>query len=258
MDHAKLSLAIIGVQKASTTALALYLNQHPDIYFPPIKETHFFRRPLTPDGPADRDIALLNQRYVETPKHARLADGTPIYIYWPHALKLLKAHNPDIKVIISLRHPVERAYSAWSMERRRGREPLSFSDAIRSGRTRVQDAPFGVHNIYSYVERGFYAEQLRRVFQVFEKDQIFILRSDQVDADTVQMHDLQRFLGLEPIAFEKLESNVNPSSLPMQPGVEDDFDYLQMLYSDDLAQLADMVEFDISDWAIAPSHQKVT
>lgn len=258
MDDAKLSLAIIGVQKASTTALALYLNQHPDIYFPPIKETHFFRRPLTPDGPADRGIALLNQRYVEAPRDAHLADGTPIYIYWPHALELLKAHNPDIKIIISFRHPVERAYSAWSMERRRRREPLSFPDAIRSGRARVQDAPFGVHNIYSYVERGFYARQLRRVFQLFVKDQIFIVRSDQVDADTVQMHDLQRFLGLEPIAFEKLESNVNPSSLPLQPGLESDFDYLQTLYSDDLAQLTDMVEFDISDWTIAPSHQKVT
>lgn len=257
MNNAKLGLAIIGVQKASTTALALYLNQHPDIHFPPIKETHFFRRPLTPDGPADRDIALLNQRYVEAPRDAHLADGTPIYIYWPHALELLKAHNPDIKIIISLRHPVERAYSAWSMERRRGREPLNFSDAIRSGRARVQDAPFGVHNIYSYVERGFYAEQLRRVFQLFEKDQVFILRSDQVHAETEVIHDLQRFLDLEPIAFEKLESNVNPSSLPMQPGLEDDFDYLQTLYSDDLAQLTDMVELDISDWTIAPSHQKV-
>jgi hypothetical protein len=252
MADIQLSLAIIGVQKASTTALALYLNQHPKIFFSPVKETHFFRRPLTRDGPAERDITLLNQRFVEAPEGALLADGTPIYIYWPHALDLLKAHNPDLKLIISLRHPVERAYSAWSMERRREREPLSFSEAIRSGRARVQAAPFGVHNIYSYVERGFYAEQLARVFERFDRDQIFVLRSDQVAAAHPAMQAVQSFLGLNPIALETIADNVNPSSLPAGSGLQDDFDYLQHLYQDDLARLSDMIELDISDWATAP------
>ena len=248
----QLTLAIIVVQKASTTALALYLNQHPKIYFPPIKETHFFRRPLTEDGPEDRDLALLYRRFVDAPESALLADGTPIYLYWPHALDLLKAHNPDLKLIISLRHPVERAYSAWSMERRREREPLSFSDAIRSGRTRVQDAPFGVHNIYSYVERGFYADQLARVFKRFDHNQVFILRSDQVAAAHPIIQDLQSFLGLDPIALEEIADNVNPSSLPAAAELQADFDYLQQLYQEDLARLSDMIELDISDWATAP------
>ena len=248
----QLNLAIIGVQKASTTALALYLNQHPKIYFPPIKETHFFRRPLTEQGPAGRDVGRLTQRFTDAPDGSILGDGTPIYIYWPHALELLKAHNPQIKLIISLRHPVERAYSAWSMERRREREPLSFSDAIRSGRARVQDAPFGVHNIYSYVERGFYADQLARVFGLFHRDQVFIMRADQVTAANPIMRSLQSFLDLEPIRFQAINDNVNPSSLPSAPGLREDFTYLQELYQEDLARLADMIDIDISDWATVP------
>lgn len=252
MDDVQLSLAIIGAQKASTTALALYLNQHPKIYFPPIKETHFFRRPLTPDGPGDRDPELLNQRYVDAPEGSLLADGTPIYMYWPHALPLLKAHNPNMKLIVSLRHPALRAYSAWSMERRREREDLSFSAAIREGRRRVATAPFGVHNIYSYVERGFYAQQLHRVFESFDPEQVFIMRSDQISAGDEQMQALQTFLDVEPIDFDPIAENVNPSSLAAPEGLDEDFAYLQDLYREDLASLSDMLDVDISDWFSAP------
>ena len=252
LTDVQLSLAILGVQKASTTALAQYLGQHPKIYFPPIKETHFFRRPLTPDGPAPRNPDLLNQRFIEAPADALLADGTPIYMYWPHALDLLKAHNPDLKLIISLRHPVERAYSAWSMERRRKRETLTFSAAIREGRARVRDAPFGVHKIFSYVERGFYAQQLKRVFALFDRDQVFVLRADAVSSESPVMTKLQSFLGVMPIQLQPIKDNVNPSSLPATAELEADFAFLQDLYSDDLVVLRDMLEFDISDWMTAP------
>ncbi len=252
MENVQLSLAIIGAQKASTTALAQYLNQHPDIYFPEVKETHFFRRPLTADGPIDRDPELLNRRFVDAPRDCLYADGTPIYLYWPHAISLLKEHNPQMKLIVSLRHPVMRAYSAWSMERRREREPLSFSAAIREGRSRVTNAPFGVHNIYSYVERGFYAQQLSRVFEIFDPAQVFILRSDQVSAQDEKMQALLAFLGVNAVEFEPIEENVNPSSLAAPAGLEDDFTFLQDLYREDLVSLSDMLDIDISDWFSVP------
>jgi hypothetical protein len=255
MADAQLSLAVIGAQKASTTALALYLQQHPEIYFPPIKETHFFRRPLTPDGPMERDISLLNDRFTDAPADSLLADGTPIYLYWPHAISLLKAHNPDMKLVVSLRHPAIRAFSAWSMERRRQREPLNFSAAIREGRSRVADAPFGVHNIYSYVERGFYAKQIERVFEVFEPEQVFVIRSDQVSAQDQRMKDLLGFLEVGAIEFAQIDENVNPSSLVPTEGLQDDFAYLQDLYSEDLGSLCDMIDVDISDWLSVPKVQ---
>lgn len=252
MDNVQLSLAVIGAQKASTTALALYLNQHPEIYFPPIKETHFFRRSLTTSGPADRDPELLNRRFVDAPLDSLYADGTPIYLYWPYSVSLLKAHNPDMKLIVSLRHPAIRAYSAWSMERRRDRDPLSFSDAIREGRNRVKNAPFGVHSIYSYVERGFYAQQLRNVFEVFDPAQVFVMRSDQVSAQDQQMQALLAFLGVDAIEFEQIVDNVNPSSLIATEGLQNDFAYLQDLYREDLDLLSDMIDINISNWLSVP------
>ncbi|MEM7491940.1 MAG: sulfotransferase [Pseudomonadota bacterium] len=243
-----LDFAIIGAQKASTTALAAYLNQSEDLYLPPKKETHFFKRQLAPEGPSHRNIAALDRFFKGAPDRALLGDATPIYLYWPYSLDLLKAHNPDIKLIISLRHPVLRAYSGWSMERRREREPLSFSDAIRAGRERVSSSPFGVHHVYSYVERGFYAEQLAKLFALFDEDQVFIMRSDQVVADDPKMRELCKFLGLDDIVFTPITQNIHQSSLRNDTFLTADFDYLQALYLDDLSSLKTMVNIDITDW----------
>lgn len=247
-----MDFAIIGVQKASTTAIADYLRQCPPIYLPSEKETHFFRRPLTSGGPMGRDIGKLEARFVNAPTDAILGDATPIYTYWPFSLELLKQHNEQIKLIVSLRHPVLRAYSGWSMERRRGREPLSFSEAIRGGRSRVSNAPFGVHHIHSYVERGFYASQVERIFQLFRRDQAFFLRSDQVKPGHAKMANLQSFLGLTPKALVEIKGNINPSSLPPSEDLGVDFHYLQGVYQRDLEELSQMVDIDISDWIAGP------
>jgi len=248
----QLSFAIIGVQKASTTALAQYLGQHPSLYIPAEKETHFFKRDLAARGPLDKDLTTFTDRFVSAPPDALLGDATPIYFYWPYSLELLKAHNPEIRLILSLRHPVMRAYSAWSMEKRRDREPLDFSSAIRDGRRRVTDAPFGVHHIYSYVERGFYAAQLERLFAQFDRRQIFVLRADQVTPSHPQMTDIQKFLGLEPVSLDPISGNIHPSSLPPQDTLEADFAYLQDVFQHDLDRLSTMIEIDISDWIQGP------
>lgn len=248
MMQRPLDFAIIGAQKASTTALAAYLNQSDDLYLPQKKETHFFKRQLTPEGPSHRNIAALEQFFKDAPDRALRGDATPIYLYWPYSLDLLKAHNPDIKLIISLRHPVLRAYSGWSMECRRKREPLRFSEAIRIGRERVSTSPFGVHHVYSYVERGFYADQLAKVFALFDKDQVFIMRSDQVVADDPKMRELCKFLGLADIVFTPITQNIHKSSLQNDTPLAADFDYLQALYLDDLRSLKTMIDLDITDW----------
>ena len=246
----KLDFAIIGAQKAGTTALAQFLSQHDRLYFPPSKETHFFRR--SPERLSDRPISHLLRHFKNAPPNSLLGDATPIYLYWPNSVELLQAHNRNMKLIITLRHPVARAFSGWSMERRRKRETLSFSDAIRIGRERVLSAPGGVHLIYSYVERGFYAEQIARVFKYFDRDQVFVMRSDDIDAARPILTNVQKFLGIEPKLLSPIIYNVNPSSLPVGPELEDDFRYLQTLYSEDIARTSELVDVDLSDWLVSP------
>ena len=253
MSNLKLDFAIVGVQKAGTTALANYLGQHPGVFLPPTKETHFFRRPPRVGGPEDRPFEHLTRHYDTARPGQLLGDATPIYLYWPHALDLLRDHNPDLRLIVSLRHPVVRGWSAWSMERRRGRETLSFSDAIRHGRQRVADAPHGVHLIYAYVERGFYSAQIERLLSLFPRQQVLFLRNDEIAPGSPVLQRLQAFLGLDPIRLTPITENVNPSSLDPSEAEREDFAYLQELYADDIRLTGELTGLDLSDWSDVPA-----
>lgn len=245
-----LDFAIAGVQKAGTTALAQYLGQNPEIYLPPVKETHYFRRPPSAGPPDDRPFFHLTRHYTNAPSGALLGDATPVYLYWPNALELLQAHNPSLRIVVSLRHPVARAYSAWSMQVRRGRESMSFGEAIRAGRERVRQSPLGVSLFYSYVERGFYSSQMAHLYSLFPKAQVFVLRSDDIRADSRVLRDLQSFLGAKPYPLTPLVENVQPGSLPASPGLAAEFDYLQRLFEDDMQQTSSLTGLDLSDWLV--------
>ena len=253
-SHKKIDFIIGGAQKAGTTALALYLKQNPKVYLPHSKELHLFRRWPGKYGPSE---AAIQDKYKGVDKTLLWGDATPVYLYWPQSLNMAYAHNPRMKVIITLRHPAERAYSAWSMEIRRGRETLSFSDAIRIGRERVKQSQSGVHLIYSYVERGFYAQQIRHLLSIFDRKNVFFLRSDSINADNPVMERLQNFLGVDPIQFQQINSNVFPSSLTSSDStIEDDMHYLQNIYARDMEKLTDLTGLSFDDWLEAPPKPK--
>ena len=245
-----IQFAIAGVQKAGTTALAKYIDQHEDLYLPPTKELHIFRH-----SPATKEQLAFGvaDKYQTAPRGKLWGEATPLYMYWPNSLSLMACHNPNMKIIVSLRHPVTRAYSAWSMEQRRGRETESFSYCIREGRRRVADAPGGVHLRYSYVERGFYAGQICRLFSIFPRPQIFFIRSDHINANHPRLQDLLDFLEVERHQFTEIKGNIFPSSLENSPkNLTDDFAYLQSLYADDLSQLSDLTSLDVTGWCAGP------
>lgn len=242
----KIDFLIAGAQKSGTTALAAYLDQHPGIYIPPTKELHLFRRWPGRYGPSQSEI---DKKFTDAPKGKLLGEATPIYMYWPQSPEMISYHNPDMKIIISLRHPVLRAYSAWSMEVKRGRETLPFREAIREGRQRVVKAKGGVHLIYSYVERGFYGRQMEKLLSVFPKSQIYVMRSEWVQAEHGALLEIFPFLGLSEISFKPLNKNVFPSSIQDDSkALAADFAYLQDLYMDDMKNLEAQTGIDFQDW----------
>lgn len=189
---------VIGAQKAGTTALARYLARHPEIAIARGKEAHFFDDE-TVDWARPR-YDRLHSKFDMSAGGMLRGDVTPIYIYWPRAIERLHAYNPEARVIVCLRHPAFRAFSHWRMERGRGSEELSFEEATgERGRARVARAPGGVHRVHSYVERGLYARQIRRLLGIFPREQVHFLRScalwSQVEPT---LADVARFLGISP------------------------------------------------------------
>jgi hypothetical protein len=135
----RLEFILAGAQKSGTTALHYCLSRHPNITMGDQQEIHFF----------DNDALFVSEvDYEELHKHYPLlgpstiaGDCTPSYIYHKPAVERIWKYNPESKLLILLRNPVDRAFAHWNMQRFRGREPLDFFDAVREEKTRIAGAP---------------------------------------------------------------------------------------------------------------------
>lgn len=228
------NFVICGVQKGGTSALHDYLSDSPDVAFADVKEVHFFD-----DEEVDwshPDYGPYHARYsVDVAKKA-YGDATPIYVFWPHALERIRAYNPQMKVILLLRDPVERAWSHWRMEFARGVEHNPFSYCIRQGRWRnFTTHPWGHHREFSYVERGYYGEQVERLLSVFNREQVLIATSERLLRSPQEcITDICKFLEVEP-----------PSVITRREvHVGADIDYGAHLTVEDRAFLRDIYAFD--------------
>ncbi|MFL5295269.1 MAG: sulfotransferase family protein [Phenylobacterium sp.] len=237
MTDQRIAFLIAGVQKAGTTALFDYLGEEPGVSLSTVKEVHFFD---------DETRDWLRPDYEAYHAHFPPFDGrprgeaTPIYLYWPNSLERILAYHPDVRLIVLLRDPVERAWSHWRMEFARGAEQRPFAWCIRQGRQRLFEAePWGFHREFSYVERGFYGEQLERLFALFPRKQVLVLRAEDLQAEPgAALAAVRGFLGL-PAGASPARRAVHVGR-DMEYGAEltaEDADFLGDVYARDQAKL---------------------
>jgi hypothetical protein len=238
---------VIGAQKAGTTALFDYLSEEPGLAVSDVKETHFFDdESLDWERP---DYDLYHRRFPAADGRLRL-EATPIYVYWPNCLERIRAYNPAARLILALRDPVERAWSHWRMEYARGAEGLAFARCIREGRQRLFAAePWGHHREFSYVERGFYGEQVERVLGLFPRDQLLVLKAEDLQAAPGEALARARdFLGLGARSTPDLPRRVHVGR-EMDYGstlTAEDAEFLRGIYAADMDRLKALtgVSFD--------------
>jgi hypothetical protein len=233
----RVAFLIAGVQKGGTTALFDYLAEEPGLALSAVKETHFFDDEAR-DWAAP-DYGAYHAQFGPFDGRPR-GEATPIYTYWPGSLERIAAYNPAMKLIVVLRDPVERAWSHWRMEYARGAETRPFAWCIREGRQRLFDAdPWGFDREFSYVERGYYGEQMERLFGLFPRDQVLVLRSDDLRRDPgPALAAVRALLGLPPgAAPAPRDAHVGRE---MDYGGEltaEDSEWLRRIYARDQARL---------------------
>ncbi|MGH8773897.1 MAG: sulfotransferase family protein [Jiangellaceae bacterium] len=201
---------VIGAQRSGTSSLFRYLGAHPDVAASFRKEVEYFSR-----------RADLGERWYRAHFALRIGrpklgfEATPDYLFHPLAPSRAAALVPDARLVVLLRDPVARAWSHHQHMVRLGYETLAFAAALAAEEERCAEdlARLAVepdHDAkallrYSYAARGLYAEQLRRWFAHFPRDQFLILPSEDFFADTPRTFaTILDFLGLrrwEPPAF---------------------------------------------------------
>jgi hypothetical protein len=244
----KVSFLIVGAQKGGTTALDTYLRPHPQICMAERKEAHYFDEDslFSSNG---RLMDHTSYHALFNPKREKrvLGEATPIYMYWWEAPKRIWQYNPQMKLIALLRDPIDRAYSHWNMEHARKADMLPFGEAIRSEVVRRRERLPSQHRVFSYVDRGFYLEQLRRLWAFFPRDQVLVLKSDDLQrnpADTLrQVHE---FIGVECQHPEQMEKvHVGSYIAPMD---DSDRAYLRTIYEYEIRSLERALGWDCSGW----------
>ncbi len=240
----RVNFLIVGAQKSGTSALDKYLRDHPEVQLANKKEVHFF------DQEANFSDTVDYEKYHQNfPKIGNKVTGecTPIYMYWDSSIRRIYEYNPEIKIISILRNPIERAYSHWNMELGRKAENIDFSTAIRKENDRCREALPFQHRVYSYIDRGFYSEQIRRIWRYFPKEQTLFIKYEELKLQPVKvLNEIFRFLEVSEIKSTQ-EKIVNPGSYITT--IDDrDYIYLDNVFSSEISQLECMLNWDCSSW----------
>lgn len=175
---------ILGAQKCGTTSLYQYLVRHPQILPAKEKETHFF------DLRFHLGFDWYNTFFPAESfgRNLLVGEATPYYLFHPLVPERVYQFYPQMKLIVLLRNPVERAISHYYHEVRLGFEQLSLPAAIAQESKRLQGEvekiisyryyPSYYHQHYSYVSRGLYLQQIQRWMAYFPRSQFCILPSE--------------------------------------------------------------------------------
>ena len=162
---------VIGSQKAGTSSLFVGLNRHPQVYMAPEKElNYFYDDSLFIQGP---------HRYAEffkdAPEDSICGEASPGYICHPRSPGRIHRQIPNVKLIVTLRDPVERAYSQYWDNRRQLAEGRTFGALL--------DGP--QHQVFNpdrknYFTRGLYSVYLERYLALFPREQLLIIQFDEL------------------------------------------------------------------------------
>jgi Sulfotransferase domain len=196
---------IIGAMRSGTSSLAWYLRGHPQVCMSPTKEIHFFDRNF------ERGIDWYRAHFDCGSDRAR-GEATQTYMYDMDTPKRMSTVIPNARLIAVLRDPVDRAYSHYWLNRERGREPLTFSQAVAAEASRLANGGLTERFWYSYVDRGRYVHQLKRVVEYFPRDRLHVLLFDDLrDAPIAAYRSICRFLEIDddPIP-QRVGAAVNP------------------------------------------------
>jgi hypothetical protein len=181
---------IAGTMRSGTSSLNAYLREHPEIAVSKPKEVHFFDRNYEKGSDWYR-------KHFEPTERLAVGEATPDYLYDRLAPSRIAKDLPQVRIIVMIREPASRAYSHYWHNRSRGIEPLSFDEAIGSENERIARSPQDRMR-YSYVDRGRYAAQLRRLAEYIPGDRILVKTFDELQADPLNLYfETCRFLGID-------------------------------------------------------------
>lgn len=289
---------IVGAAKSGTTSLYNYLKVHPDIYLPEAKEPRFLTSQFVKLPFKSPDAAYFEQEFVktfdqykklfsETNEGAIIGEASPDTLYYyENSIKIIKKYLGAPKIIIILRNPIERAYSAYTYLVRDNRETLTFRTALGMESERIKE---NWEFMWLLKDVGLYYNQVKAFKENFKNVRIYLSEDLKSDPQGL-LKDIFEFLGADSdfipdnlkviynvsgvpknkllhkflhdkliikslikpfIPFllrEKIVKNLKNKNLIKIAMKDEDKNYLREFYREDIKKLENLIDRDLSHW----------
>jgi len=206
---------IAGAPKCGTTALYTWLRAHPLVFFPKVKEPHYFCSDLVdrPDWTRDKYLQL----FANAGPQQRAGEATTWNLYSSCAAERIKSFSPDARIIIMLRNPVDMVHSLHSQLIFDQREDLeSFEDALdaegdrKAGRRPPKDSRIS-SKMLCYRDVARFSNQVERYLDAFSRDRILVIVFDDLQERLAEVYqralDFLQVGAVQPAVFEKVNAN---------------------------------------------------
>ena len=190
------NLFIVGAPRAGTTSLYEYLKNIQGIYMSPIKEPHYFDINDIPENSLHNPIRN-QKKYLDLFMKAKdekfLAEATPSYLADSQAPKLIHEVSPNALIIISIRDPVERAFSHYLTKIRAGHPLKEIHDDLQNEIQHWDD----IDKTKTILHYGLYSEHIQKYLKFFPKNQMKILIFEEFVQNRINtVEEILLFLGL--------------------------------------------------------------
>jgi hypothetical protein len=234
---------IAGTMKGGTSAAKINFAKHPDISIVE-REIHYFDN----KDNFQKGVEWYKNHFDYSKK--MVGDKNHDILYENFCLELVQNINPQVKLILFLRNPIERAYSHWKMLRDIFHYNFSFEYSVmdeinnRMGENRDPRLSF----YYHIVQRGFYYEQISKMMEYFPRDNIYITISEKTRNNMKEEYQkIFAFLNLPSYDdnFEEVFISQSSDKLEKDSAI---YKMLQKLYSDDVEKLEKLLGYKTGWW----------
>ena len=190
---------IVGGSKCGTTNISYYLDSHPEVFVSKLNEPYYFCKWDLSNNFKRESMIRDEVKYLELFKDVKtekvIGEATPSYLHSPNSASKIKERFSDSKIIISIRNPIERAYSGYFSNEFMRKDNLSFKEMIDSHKKLIDENEFYIYNI---LEPGFFSKHIKRFQDNFTSDKIkVIVFEDYIKNTEKSIKSILEFLELD-------------------------------------------------------------
>ncbi|MGP8213972.1 MAG: sulfotransferase domain-containing protein [Bacteroidia bacterium] len=207
-QYPKIDIVIAGTRKSFTTSLKNYIGEHPSVLtHPQVEMSYFIDDAEYANGYAK--AVLHYYRNYEKFRNKKVVAKTASLYTTEAGVKRLAEHNPDCKIILSMRNPVDRAYSAYFMEYNYANVEFPFDEIKELGQK--GDKQCTIFN--NLLDSGNYAKHLRMIYKYFPKEQVKVILCDDILNNPADVcREIFSWIGVESTFIPEIKVH-NPTSL---------------------------------------------